>query len=109
MPAGINNVSAQSTLLTAQGYEQIQLNSGTPVALSPPADAQLAIINAELNTIRFRDDGTPPTTTVGQPIVKFTTLQYNVRNLANCLLIESSDGSAIANVSYYSYPQEGEN
>lgn len=46
------------------GYEQVTV-SDTAVSLSPPDDATKAIIGVESNALRYRDDGTDPTSTEG--------------------------------------------
>lgn len=82
------------------GFQQITgMISAT--SLTIPAGATVAIIQAEAQNIRWRDDGPVPTSTVGMLIFATDTrgLPY-VGNLANIKLIQATSG-AIANVAYY--------
>lgn len=59
------------------GYEQItSLAAATP--LTVPPGATLAIISVSGGPVRYRDDGTPPTTSEGMPIVAGQTFAYSV-------------------------------
>jgi len=66
---------------------------------SIPAGATHVLIQAETNDIRWRDDGTNPSTTVGMVITAGTDLWY-VGNLRALKIIEVGTDS-IANISYY--------
>ena len=80
------------------GYQQItSLSAAT--ALTVPAGATLAVIVPESYAVRWRDDGTAPTGSVGMPLAIGTTLSYD-GNLKNIRFIEQA-ASAKLNVSYY--------
>lgn len=80
------------------GYQQItSLSSST--GLTVPQDAKRALIQAESQQVRWRDDGTAPTASVGMTLDAGSTLAYT-GNLAAIRLIEVS-ASAKLNVSYY--------
>ena len=90
-----NTVAGQDVPL---GYQQItSLSSST--ALTVPQDATRALIQAESQQVRWRDDGTAPTASVGMTLDAGSTLAYT-GNLAAIRLIEVS-ASAKLNVSYY--------
>lgn len=80
------------------GYEQITALSGS-TALTVPAGARLAIIIVETKAVRWRDDGTAPTATVGMPQEVGDMLFYT-GDLAVIRFIEQA-ASAKLNVSYY--------
>jgi hypothetical protein len=81
------------------GYQQItSLSSAT--ALTIPAGAQYALITCEVANVRWRDDGSAPTASVGMILATGSTLVYEVGNLALIQFIQVSSG-AILNVSYY--------
>lgn len=81
-----------------KGYQRItSLTAST--ALTVPAGARLALIEAEGVAIRWRDDGTAPTASVGMTIAAGATLPY-AGDLAAIRLIQAASGS-VANVSYY--------
>jgi hypothetical protein len=88
------------------GYQQITSLSGAVSLTVPTRDANglsakptLAIITPEGAGVRWRDDGTDPTTTVGMPLASGVTLQYD-GDLSRIRFIQSTAG-AILNVSYY--------
>lgn len=80
------------------GYEQItSLSAAT--ALTVPGGATLAVITPESQSVRWRDDGTNPTSSVGMPLTLLTTLSYD-GNLKNIRFIQQA-ASATLNVCYY--------
>lgn len=84
---------------TALGYQQItSLSSAT--SLTVPVGATRAVIVAEAQSVRWRDDGTAPTATIG--MIQLTTtnpLAYS-GNLAALSFIETTS-SAKLDISYY--------
>jgi hypothetical protein len=89
--------SAPATL-TPKGYQQITALSAA-VALTPPVGSRIATITAEAQDVRWRDDGTNPTATVGMLLTKGTPFQYT-GNLAAIKFIETT-ASATLNIAYY--------
>jgi hypothetical protein len=80
------------------GYQQIAtLTSST--ALTVPEGAKRAIIQAETQNVRWRDDGTAPTASVGMLIASGASISY-VGDLKTFRVIEAT-ASAKLNVSYY--------
>ena len=80
------------------GYVQLtSINSAT--GLSPPSDATIAEIIVEAQGIRYRDDGTAPTASVGMPVAAGNSFQY-AGDLQQVQFIAQISG-AILNVSYY--------
>lgn len=80
------------------GYQQITGMSGATL-LTVPATARVAEIVVEAQGIRYRDDGTAPTSTVGIPVAAGVSFQYS-GNLSGIQFIQQTSG-AILNVSYY--------
>jgi hypothetical protein len=94
--------------ITSQlGYQQItSLSSATGLTI-PQQDLnglagspRIAIITAEAQGVRWRDDGVAPTATVGMPLAAGATLQYD-GDLTKIKFIEQT-ASAKLNISYYS-------
>lgn len=86
--------------LLAQGYQQLTVST-TAVVLTVPAGAKRALITLEpTNGVRWRDDGTAPTATVGMPIAGGGTLEFEGK-LEAVRLIRSGAADAVANVNYY--------
>ena len=81
------------------GYQQITSLSAA-AALTVPAGARSAVIVAQTQAVRWRDDGTNPTATVGMPLAVNTALEYS-GDLSAIKFFEQT-ASAALNVSYYS-------
>lgn len=84
----------------ATGYRQV-IATGTAFALpTPPVGTRRAIVQAEAQAIRWRDDGTDPTASVGRLIPAGGELRYDGASPSALKLIADAAG-AIANISYY--------
>jgi hypothetical protein len=80
------------------GYQQITSLSAS-TALTVPSGATLALIVPETQNVRWRDDGTDPTSSVGMPLVAGASLSYD-GDLSRVRFIEVT-ASAKLNISYY--------
>jgi hypothetical protein len=81
------------------GYQQITSLSSAQ-ALTVPAGTILALCTPETQAVRWRDDGTNPTASVGQPLPVGAELRYDAGGLAVLKFIEQV-ASAKLNVVYY--------
>lgn len=88
------------------GYQQITSLSSAAGLTVPTNDKSgnkqqptFALIVAEGKDVRWRDDGTAPTTSVGMPLAVGVPLQYD-GDLTNIKFIETA-ASAKLNISYY--------
>ena len=98
------NIKAVTTCF---GYQQIT-NLSASVGLTVPglapdglnAKPVFALIIAEGAPVRWRDDGTAPTASVGMPIAVGVPFQYD-GDLTKIRFIQQS-ASGILNISYYS-------
>lgn len=89
------------------GYQQIT-SLGTSTGLTVPSTTRdglrtvptFALIIAETQGVRWRDDLTAPTASVGMPLPVGIPLQYD-GNLSNIRFIEQVAGAKL-NISYYS-------
>ena len=88
------------------GYQQITSLSSAQTLTVPATDKNgmnqkptFALIVAETQNVRWRDDGTAPTASVGMPLVAGVPLQYD-GDLTKIQFIEQS-ASAKLNISYY--------
>ena len=80
------------------GYQQITSLSSA-AGLIPPQGATMALVVAETQGVRWLDDGTNPTASVGMPIAAGAYLNYD-GDLNRVKFIEQT-ASAKLNVSYY--------
>lgn len=80
------------------GYQQIT-SLAAAAGLTVPEGATIAVIVAETQAVRWRDDGTNPSGTVGVPLAVDTPLEYG-GDLSAIKFIQQT-ASAKLNVSYY--------
>lgn len=101
IPASLLAADGQMVIdgsLVPAGCTQLtSLSSAT--GLTTPDHVKLTLIQAEADALRWRDDGTDPTSGVGMLLADGDTLVYN-GNPAAIKLIETT-GSGIANVCFY--------
>lgn len=83
---------------TPLGYQQITALSAS-TALSVPSTTTFATVSAEATDLRWRDDGTAPTATVGMPLYVGSPATF-AGNLSALRFIQQATG-AILNISYY--------
>ena len=94
-------------ITSVMGYQQITSLSFATKLTVPQRDLnglvgtpRIAIITPETQGVRWRDDGTAPTASVGMPLAAGVTLQYD-GDLTQIQFIEQA-ASAKLNVTYYS-------
>lgn len=98
------NVKAITSCL---GYQQLATLSSATGLTVPSIDpttgltvkANFALITPETQAVRWRDDGTAPTSSVGMPLAAGVTLQYD-GDLSKIKFIEQTSGAKV-NISYY--------
>ena len=86
------------TTTVCLGYQQITSLSAS-TALTVPTGATMALIVADTQAVRWRDDGTAPTASVGMPLAIGVSLSYDGDLKAIRFIQQAS--SATLNVSYY--------
>ena len=86
-----------------EGYAQVAVST-TAVALpSIPSKASYAIVNVNAQPLRYRDDGTVPTATVGMPLAAGDEIALvSPAQIRAFRAIRSGGTDAEINVSYYS-------
>ncbi len=103
-PTGVTTCFAP--VLTAIAGTQTNVSMASATALTVPANAQLAVItvvgtnNTSGICAYWRDDGTSPTGTTGQPLASLTGVTYFVKNLP-IKLIQATGASCTFSVAYY--------
>jgi hypothetical protein len=81
------------------GYVQETVLSAAVALSNVPVGSRYAIITAESANVRWRDDGTSPTASIGMPLADGDTLVYT-GDPTKLKFIEET-ASAKINVSYY--------
>ena len=85
-----------------QGFEQLAVLTTATKLASIPDKATKAIMTVEDATLRFRDDGTDPTSTVGLRVFIAGTIILNSRQaLTNFRAIRTGSTNSELNVNYY--------
>lgn len=110
MPSGqqVNQITAS---LEPKGYQQFTAGFAGAQSLSVPAGALVALIQVNGGGIRWRDDGTAPTTGAGIFLSGYNTdnvarevLQYNGDLNALEFIQDAAAGAPVSvDVSYYAY------
>ena len=80
------------------GYQQIT-SLGSAVALTVPDHAVKAVVVCTGQTVRYRDDGTSPSATVGMLLTVGVTYEFN-SGLSALKFIQTAT-TAVLNISYY--------
>jgi hypothetical protein len=93
-------------ITTRLGYQQITTLTSATALTVPLTDVNglscrptIALITPETQGVRWRDDGTAPSASVGMPLAAGVTLQYD-GDLTKIQFIEQT-ASAKLNISYY--------
>ena len=102
-----NKVAAGPYSYECLGYVQITAlgSAGTLPALATaagftiPQQARMALISASTQGVRWRDDGTAPTASIGMPLGAGQQISYT-GDLAAIALIQQASG-AVLDVSFY--------
>lgn len=98
MAATINGKVFQEANVVPLGYQQIT-DLAASTALTVPATASIALIQAEAGDARWRDDGVAPTAAVGMLLFDGAELMYN-GDLSAVRLIKVTAGTKV-NISYW--------
>lgn len=84
------------------GYQQIT-NLSAAVGLTIPSGTVFCLCIPESQSVRWRDDGTNPTASAGQPLAVGQELEYDSNTMAALKFIEQA-ASAKLNVYYFGAP-----
>jgi hypothetical protein len=90
-PVGVTGYSPK-------GYQQI-VGLASSTALTVPTGATVAFIAVSTQAVRYRDDGTAPTATVGMPVPAGSQLMYS-GSLSAVRFIQQT-ATATLDISYY--------
>ena len=90
--------TATTTGRLAKGYQQLS-SLASAQTLTPPAGATFALVACEGQSVRWRDDGTSPTASVGMELMVGQTLVYDGPLAAISFIQEAA--SAKLNVAFY--------
>lgn len=83
------------------GYQQVTV-ADTAIGLTVPANTIRAVVGVEAQPLRYRDDGTNPSATVGFLLAAGAIVELNNKEaIAKFKAIRSGGTSATLNVLYY--------
>lgn len=91
-------VQSVQGFLNPLGYQQIS-PVASPQSLTPPTYSRIALIQCEADSVRWRDDGTAPTPTVGMLLAAGDSMVYS-GDLTAIQFCQVTAGG-ILNISYY--------
>jgi hypothetical protein len=94
----MSNVHVLAGKYSPLGYQQLNTVSSA-IGFTVPEGARLALVIAEDQAVRWRDDGTDPTSTVGMKIIDGGQLSYS-GDLSKIKFIEIVSGAEL-NVTYF--------
>lgn len=89
--------------INAKGYTQQSVTSLVASTLTVPSAAQMAVVEVETATIRYRDDGTAPTTAIGMPVTATSTVVVCGIGTLNAWKAIASGANAKLNTSFYGF------
>lgn len=99
MPSKVQGLQSRSGYMEPAGYQQVSTLTSSTGLPSVPVGTTLAVIQAETQNVRYRDDGTAPTASVGMILVAGDMLYYT-GNMADIKFIQVT-ASAKLNITYY--------
>lgn len=84
----------------ALGYTQVTVLTAAVGVGTIPVGSETVVLQVESQDVRYRDDGTNPTGTVGMLLKTNTFYEFTVAQLSSMKFIESA-ASAKLNISFY--------
>lgn len=85
--------------LVPKGFQQITIGAAA-ASLTVPSGARVAVVQCTAQNVRWRDDGTAPTATVGMQLATTDVDKIYDGDLSAIQFFREASG-AILNVSYY--------
>lgn len=100
-PGGLTACFKPGNSMTRLGYQQFTVATATALPSIPTGTFE-ALLVCETQTVRWRDDGTNPTASVGMPLIANQAFPYmgNATSLAAMRIIQTT-ATATCNVTYY--------
>ena len=84
-----------------KGYQQLTVST-TAVGLTVPVGATRAVVKVIAQPVRYRDDGTAPTSAAGYPLVANETFEVDgISTLGAAKFIRSAASDATLEILYY--------
>lgn len=111
MSSGVNGVGPFGVNVTGRGFQRIDLTAGAVSGLTTPAGIAgpfIIAIEAQGGALRYRDDGTNPTTTIGFRVANGGVLVIQPSDASTIKLIRDGTDATYANVIYHTYTTAGE-
>lgn len=96
----INPIKGMEQLKVA-GFQQLTVSTAALALTIPTGTLFIVLILDPTNGLRYRDDGTDPTATVGMPIAGGGVAYVDAPSISKLKLIRSGASDAIVNATYY--------
>lgn len=84
--------------LEPNGFQQIT-SVAAATGITAPDGTKVAMIQVTTQNVRWRDDGTNPTTTIGMRLIANDILVYS--GVMSAIKFIEETGSAVLNITYY--------
>ena len=95
------NCTGTNSSLSPLGVAQLTVSSSALALPTVPSGAVVAVIAVEGSGVRYRDDGTAPTITIGMPLDPGAVIAVCLRSLFRVQFIRSGGTDGNLTVSYY--------
>lgn len=97
---------AQYALGPPKGYQQLLPTTATALSLTVPPGSRTALITVSVAAIRYRDDGTAPTSSTGFPLAPISATvpsdPFAYQGTLTAIQVIAQASGAIVDVLYYS-------
>jgi hypothetical protein len=89
---------------TIVGFQQLSLSTSAASSLTVPGGTELAWLNVEAGGVRYREDGTAATRTVGALLPAGTNIFLTPADFTKIsLIVDNTSAAATVNVHYYKF------
>lgn len=99
-----NICGAENQQMVIKGYQQLTVSTVALALTLPAGPIRKAIVNVEANPIRYREDGTAPTASIGMLVIASATVAPFITicgpSVGQFRVIRQGAADAILNVTY---------
>jgi hypothetical protein len=100
-----NICGGENQQMNAKGYQQLTVSTASLALTLPAGPVRKAVITVENNPVRWRDDGTAPTSAIGMLVIASATVAPTITicgpSIGTFRVIRQGAADAILNISYF--------